>query len=83
MRVTAEIIGSEPAEPPGYHGNNAVSFWCMGTSGPIWNLHVEPNFGDVHVEAQVSDRSPRAGGDDDLHGECHQSPLVTLCHHYQ
>ena len=60
IRVTAEIVESDPAEPPGFQGNNAVEFWYSSRG----NLN-RSNFnnGDAGVKIDsVSDRSPGVGG---------------------
>ena len=53
VRIKAEIIGSEPAEPAGFHGNNALEFWY------IRDYFAEGNAG---VTTSVSDRHPGVGG---------------------
>ena len=54
IRVTAEIVGSDPAEPTGFQGNNAVEFWY--TSGNFNNGDAGVRIGDI------SNRSPGVGG---------------------
>ena len=53
IRVTAEIVESDPAEPRGFQGNNAVEFWY--SRGNFTN-------GDAGVNIHsISDRSPGVG----------------------
>ncbi len=53
IRVTGEIIGSDPAEPPGFQSNNTVEIWYVGGQN---------SDGDVGVNITgISDRSPEPG----------------------
>ena len=58
VRLKAEIIGSEPAEPPGFQGNNTVEMLSASDDGGA-GAHTR---GDAGADVDISDRSPNAGG---------------------
>ena len=59
VRVNAEIIGSDPAEPPVFNGNNAVAMLSASESGGRGD-HPHGDAGVLIYD--ISDRFPNVGG---------------------
>ena len=59
VRFYAEIIETDPAEPPGFQFNNATEHWLMGNLGGGVTFFTS---GDTAVAVQVSDPIPEVGG---------------------
>ncbi len=62
VRVTATIIGSTPAEPPGFQSNNAVDGWYLAATTCVSACGLFAN-GDATADITgISNRFPQAGG---------------------
>ena len=60
MRMHAEIIETDPVEPPGFQHNNETEHWAISRSGTNNALFTHGNAG-VGVSITGSDRFPAAG----------------------
>ena len=62
LRLHAEIIETEPVEPPGYQFNNADDYWKMAVPRATNLWWIRHTNGDAGVAFHISDRFPQAGG---------------------